>query len=795
MDEYRDLERHLRLLGDDPRHLVIVGLAGLGGIGKSRFLGEVASRFAALADPPTVVSVALENPPLTALTTLRDAVDVDCHLFDVALATYGAATEPPLPPSRRALSWWTAAGEQSIGVLEAEDLPVTFAVDRFEELDVALVIRRGYERARFAAIDALRPQPDELLRILPEILGRDVAFMFTDPARRRLVFLYDGYEDADPNEVGGQAWLPRFVRSVKAGIHVVTSRNPIRGGPETWGKQVEQRPLGELPDVDCRKMIRRELGDHLRRDVEDRLLVASGRIPFYLHVSIGVCRALLRDHGAVDVAALPSTSPGMVERLLDHLTEAQRTLTVAVASVQYFDEGLFKHLVRDLELGDLRFDIADFREWFFVAKVDRSVSQTHDLLTDFVRRGAEMSQIARRALASATQHVELRINHGERINQWAGDGDRLVLLFRAIVGAWQQVGNCTQEATEALVSIGYALYDDGYWRDLNALPVLDDPQGEQAARLVAQYFAALSARRSEGPLVAIKRLELLEHQRALFGKYQTSFTIELAYLREISGDYTYARGRFREMNEAITSFDGTRRDHIRTRLYYADMLTMDGRLLEASRLLLETYETVGEEQPMDWAELVRHRGHAHRFALDFQVAQDEYLRAHDVVRHVRSMEGKLRTNIAETQCWLNPARGVREAEEAIDLNARLGSRIEVCKAQAALAVALSGTGQFDAARDSCGRALAEAERLGYRAGGCFAHQARIVTEVRAGDQETAVRSYWKLDEAVKSLSTYGHLRVVPAWFLGDDAGIREWSRDVQWTDERALEARLRSLVR
>ena len=311
---------------------------------------------------------------------------------------------------------------------------------------------------------------------------------------------------------------------------------------------------------------------------------------------------------------------------------------------------------------------------------------------------------------------------------------------------------------------------------------------------MAQYFAALSARRTKGPVVATEMLEPLKGCAGPFGRHATSLAIELAYLQEIAGDYHFARRRFQELNDAITEFDGTRRDHIRIRLYHADMLTMDGYFREASDLLRKAYEVVGEERAMDWAELARHRGHAHRFALDFEGARNEYLGALDMVRDVPSMRGKLRTNVAETQCWLRASRGIRDAEEAIELNARLGSRIEIAKARAALAVAQSGDGQMDAARASCERALGEADEVGYQAGRCFAHQARVVTEVRAGNTDVATHFYGQLVDEVERLTTYGHLCVVPAAFLRDDAEIRRWSRNVDWIGTNEVDGRLQALM-
>ena len=178
------------------------------------------------------------------------------------------------------------------------------------------------------------------------------------------MFLYDAYErTSDAGPATGVDWLPPFVRSLGAGIHVITSRRPLEGGAAVWGTQVRQRTLDQLPEDECRRMIRREIGDHLRHGVEDQIVAASTCVPFYLHASIAVCRARLRERGTVDVEGLPSSSPAMVERLLHHLSEAERRLTVTLAAVQYFDQGLYQSLVRSLDLTDVAVRVGTFVEW------------------------------------------------------------------------------------------------------------------------------------------------------------------------------------------------------------------------------------------------------------------------------------------------------------------------------------------------------------------------------------------------------------------------------------------------
>src|SRR4051812_22294933 len=96
--EYRTIEEHLELLGADPGHLGVFVVGGVRGAGKSRFLSEVKDRLSKREDPPTLISVSLDDEAAMSATgplaAIREQLPFDCFLFDAALLTYWAATDP-----------------------------------------------------------------------------------------------------------------------------------------------------------------------------------------------------------------------------------------------------------------------------------------------------------------------------------------------------------------------------------------------------------------------------------------------------------------------------------------------------------------------------------------------------------------------------------------------------------------------------------------------------------------------------------------------------------------------------
>lgn len=317
---------------------------------------------------------------------------------------------------------------------------------------------------------------------------------------------------------------------------------------------------------------------------------------------------------------------------------------------------------------------------------------------------------------------------------------------------------------------------------------------EHPIAIVSAFFAALSARRTDGVAPALAQFERLEPRVAGLGRHRRSVELELAYLSELSGNYARSREQFLALERLAVPFDPTDRTHLRSRLYHADMLIMDGAFESGARLLLDTYELVGHHAPLDWAELVRHRAHAFRYSLVINVAEDLYLAAQRTAVDAPALAGKLQTNLAETWCWSDAERAVHAAGLSTEINLRLGNRIELAKCDAARGIALAQLGEFVAARDAVSRAQVIAREVGYQAGIAFALQAGAIVEGLAGDRDAALTRLLTLTDVTRRLGTYDHLLAAPAFLSGDEDAFLRQASGVGWLDGEQFVARLRTCL-
>ncbi len=225
-----------------------------------------------------------------------------------------------------------------------------------------------------------------------------------------------------------------------------------------------------------------------------------------------------------------------------------------------------------------------------------------------------------------------------------------------------------------------------------ALASTQQRKQRHAITLVLDFIEAMSTRRIAGVDAGLKRFERLEGRKRRLGRHLHSLHLELAYLREIRGNYHRARNDFSRLARQAEPFDPTDRTQLRALLYHGDMLTMDGKFREGSRVLLETCEAVGHRDIVNWGELLRHRAHAHRFSFVLEEAVEMYLTALRKTPDTPMLTAKLYTNLVETYCWLDPERALGEAVKSIELNRRLGHQIELAKCAAAKAIALARLG-------------------------------------------------------------------------------------------------------
>jgi hypothetical protein len=778
---------HVGAVVEQPNCFSLLEVVGPGGVGKTRLLQELRdSAKERVSSPEQVIWVPLAAEAVSSATgpllRIRNELGVNCLLHDTALISYWNATGQPLrlELSNPLANSLPVRFLQEGGRASGFPLPLSFGLDLFTFAKVRWAKSSQYDAEEFEAIDELRETPEEILRRLPEFLAFDIVRSL-DP-NEELIAFYDGYEKQKPTTIAARApWLRMFLRSLNSGVHFISSREPLGWDPAEWDGVIDPMGVEPLPEAESRELIRAQ-----RKDLDDAvvewMLKTSRRLPLLLEA---VVTGYTSDDGrTVGGGSRQAVGDDPLDHLLAHLEEPQRNLVMALGSIQVFDRELFEHIAREL-LGVNVYGFDDFLASFYVEELPPSLHKTHDLITGFIREAESAKPKRRRALQAVSEYLP-----GRCLRNGLRDINALLPILAATVSGWYSVPNPPETAVEALIDTGYLLYDAGYWAEIGSLP-LCEADTDHPISVAAEFLAALAARRTDGVDRARELFAALAGRVSGLGRHRESVGLEAAYLRELGGDYAFARRQFVDLAGRIDRFDPTSRLHVRSRLYLADMQIMDGDLEAGARLLLESYEAELLSD-LDWAELVRHRGHAFRFSFLSNTAVDLYLKAMRSVKKLElaSLEAKLWTNLAEARCWSEPSLAIGDADSSTEMNERLGNRIELTKCAAARAIALAKLGRFEEASASIKVARRNAEWVGYPAALAFALQAEAISLGLQGETGAAASARQNLEHLLAALGTYSHLAVAPLCAGGEAAEFERRAATFGWQEPDGIVTRI-----
>lgn len=779
---------HLGASYEDAAYLRVIALVGFGGIGKSRLLDEITTRTVDRYPDIKILRVSLEaenaGTALVPLKAIRDRLKFDCLLFDCAILTYWAAIGQPfalIEGGSLSKSFVVKAVEAGVGVTGLA-LPLSFAGDMYERAKRRLTRRRLYDKSEFEEIDLLRNSPSDILERLPHFLGLDIDKRLS----QHTLFLYDSYEKQSRQTLEGQSgWLREFIGTLDRGIHIVASRESLRWPDASWGDVLAEIVVDALPEVDCREMLQQETD--APEDAVNKMVLVSRCIPFFVEACIDAYQALKADQDPIDVTALPQSQAEATSHLIRHLPPSERDLVIALATLQFFDEIQFRMLLRELNIPLAFSAFNDVRRLFFVEPHDsaKRIYKTHDILSDFVRSEPNLRHNRIVAADAASRMLALRI-------ETDGAPAGIFPLFFGLICAISTGDAMPTKIIEAAIDVGYRLYDVGFWRELIAIAGDVDVRKGESGVIVAQFFKALSLRRIHSISDAEKLLAELQINQDRLGKHKFSLELEIAYLREISGHYADARERFSELYSRCKPFDPTNRIHVKSLLYHADMFIMDGLFQKGSELLLEGCELLEPRDRINWAEFVRHRGHAFRYSFLLDEAETLYLRALSAVSDVPSLAAKLTGNLAECQCWNSPERAIENARIALELNERLCNLIEVGKNHASLCLAFTVLGSHEDAKIHYELGIRSALNVGYPSGILFCEVAGCVA---AADTPLVLEQrVSQLQHRIASLGAYRHQLLIPLLLNRNEGMAAEIVAECDWIEPDTIVQRARSLA-
>lgn len=642
-----------------------------------------------------------------------------------------------------------------------------------DQLNASRTYRRLVRNCPFFEPIVTAEDPKEALSYSASLLAWELDREFSQNARPVVVFI-DTFEAISEHEnCQHRRYIQRIIYLMPTVLFVITSRNRIDWaetthsgeldyiGPRRWPQlhcdnpilEPRQHLVGALSEADCEAYLSQALLSEgqpaLSPEIRRRIIEGSAGLPLYLDLSV----AQYLEYQALGLAINPEAFGGplasVLVRIMRGFNREQRNLLRATSVLDSFDISLAR-----AGSGSPDSTISRFVNSSLVAHTDgllwpytlhailrRTIQETDDRLRD-AWSPEEWEQAAQRILdhlASVTDAAKSARNR-PLIAACFNQAIRLAVRFD-LVPEW-------------LLDSAQYLADVGQWRDLELRQTLSVAEGTRVWPLI-EGLSALVQRRTGSLSESVEAFD-----RALAAPRIETGTGELlrlhrAHSRRNSGDYDGAQREY----EDIASAGGTYTS--RARLQLADLRLLRGDFQTA----LQNAEIEADDaEPDAVGEALRVKGHVYRFNAMFDEAEAVYKSTLELSRSIKSpaLEGKARTNLAETLCWSGSSAARRAADEAIEFNENLGNQPEVLKAYVAKAVALGGSEGAPAVQ----RALALADTSGYRAGKVFALSADLFNQLILPHTPSRLQSI--VDEVfsiTEAINVYHYFNDIIGWWL------------------------------
>lgn len=783
-------------------HLKVLMYYGVGGIGKTTLLRHLMRKIKPVAEERDVVVVDINlessqlDSPMACLYAIYNQLEISSPAFEYGLARLWSLQGWSLEDIKRRvikpdslLFELVELGADAAGIFA----PVRLFY-RLLDMGHQYAMRWwGESKELLQEIEGLSEA--ELEERLPLYLGLSIekSALMDD---KKFVFFLDAHEtilhrDAfETTKRVGDEWLREFIGSAENGLYVIAGREYLKWGDQApeWNEYIEQHILGALSDEDADYFL--SSIPIPEKEIRQAIIETSHGMPLYLDLCASTYLMRKQAGENPDAKDFRMAERDVIHRFISHLDREQAEALRVCALVERFDRQLLFELTRGLNIG---FPIPRFHEFCrtsYTVQIDATADtyKIHDTVREFIKDEADLtivSQIITIILKHCLQTFS--VTNAARLN-WVYSQVFTLLSQYPIQLSQSQIAQT--------VDCGLRLIDAGYWKTVgSAINQLLSIHSNREWPAGIRFLHALSLRK-QGKLYEARAVyaNLLERKEEL-EQWTPLVVFHAAHTTHLTGNYLEALAQY----DVLKRIQGRDAVTVKARQLayrqWADLQMLRGRFVDALKAFEELAR--GKDNPLWQAELHRFRGHIYRFNFHLVEAEQHYTQTLNISENVQAeaMRGKALTNFAETLCWISPLQAINYADEAIEVNRQVIAPIEVGKAMAAKAIALTFIGgKGSDALNVAQQAIDFQTRNGYHSGVLFALQSQGLAYFTLGnhDQARAVLSQMeKLSSEIGGM--YAYIPMLLSILLSVES-IDNFAQHFQWLDFARTAQEVRAIM-
>lgn len=764
----------LERIGQAP---TILNITGVGGIGKSRLLREMARK---LATQRIVGWLDLERPPLSqpdaALLTLRAQLvsqRVNFGDFDLAYAIWWQRTNPHRRLERSQLPL-IEESEVLSGLIDSIS-GVPLVGTAFNLLRVADRLggstRRWVRIKRRDVLRTLDERPvDELIDALTFFFAEAVRTSVEEQSRP-FVLLVDGYEALDPHSRSRayratDGFLRDLGAQLSGSLVGVASREPLRWeeSDSDWMELVQYLPLDVLPFNARLELL--QLGGIEDVEVRQMLAEASDGLPFYLHLAVDHFEQGKDLKGA-------TTQREILDLFLEHVNRDVLGILRVVAQLRVIHDTAVVHVLEQLDVSDATSRWPQIKQYsFFTPSSDNTVAM-HRLMVSAI--SGEVSENETVRIHRAATQVWRQLSR-ESMSDLSDLACREFLYHKSRAGELD--ARSIFATADELQHTGRLSVLDGIVHDLDEADAShsSDAAVATAARCVDAELAILQgAPERSTALLALqyRRDPTTDDERLAVDR----LLLAGAHGLRITGSTEEAYETYGSLMDSIASTVAHG-----AMLWRADIDMARGRFKSALEICKELEQAAAGDLKTV-ADTHRLRYLAYRWSFLFDDARRALKSAEEAYGAAAFQLGlaNVRTNAVELSAWTDPGDCLRRADATLHEQRGLGALHEVGKTMTAVALAHLLQRDLDAADLAAREAISILEKAQYRSGRARAMLVRAYVSARRGHEAPAITFASSSAGELAAAKVYPTL-IWLACLLVDDIGagssIEPWTRSL-----------------
>lgn len=799
------LTEELNLLNEEKDYFRVFIIHGIGGIGKSRLV----KHFKTLVSNEIVLSVSFEidkhKEIVNNLYRIRKKIHKSCPVFDYALLRYWELTQPS-KINEDFLSLFNHEFFSSIvdSVSDATGLAATIVGEGLAIPEIPTIanilnfVNRLYQKVpqiknHILIKKASMLSEDELLCILPQLLGVEIRKHIDSSEILQPVFIFDSYQESSPYSES-EEWLFQLICSIGKGLFIVTGRENVHWKNDRLS--IIAYHLTSYPENDTKDMLEKYISD--RPDLVETILTATQCIPIYVDLALNIyekeCDVVGR--GMVEKSLFRDRNL-LVKHFVSHLKPEWQDSVLDLAIVRLFNQEIFEELAQNRMIACNAYDYRTLIESnlfsYITIENGGSLVKLHDVFCRDARK--------ERPLAQQYRIFQLYLDYIFRKSKIMISNTQeaiLVALFLNVVTLACEIeermasDNDSQFGIEIQTSDVEKILDIFFELNLarvRFLPLSPDHLKTNQMKDVCTLIWAKSYEKVN-TLDTIHLLETINNP-ACFGVHLLSFQATLYYARSLSGKYEDLKNWLNELDDQGVQNYQEKWFYNRIKVYRADCDMMDGKFKDAYSALLLLQN--GYMSFDDCYTIKRTIGHIQRFNFWLDKAIGTYQDLLKTYGHNNVYREYLEVNLLESKCYFPESNYISSAKNELSKLSYPYNIKNKAKLLYSLAIACTLKGEYKSAKNYIKKSIEINKKDGYISGILFAKMAQAYLDY-AQYGKIRKRTLSDVERILNQNKVYEFFRLPIALIEHDDVELRKQQECFQWLDFDTTVGKMRSFL-